>query len=104
MNQTEFARKIGISQTNLSWLEQDGHTVLERNLKQISSSFNVREEQLRTGAGDKYRQDSIEEFFKDPTPDDIDRKILKSYIEMNPNQRQYIKNWIMSIAETEKNR
>ena len=102
MNQTEFARKIGISQTNLSWLEQNGHTVLERNIKQISLSFNVREEWLRSGTGEKYRQSAIEEFLHDPTLDEIDKKILKSYIEMNPNQRQYIKNWIMSIAEIEK--
>ena len=103
MNQTDFARKIGISQTNLSWLEQDGHNVMERNVKQISSSFNVREEWLRTGIGEKFRQNPLEEFFKDPTLDEIDKQILKSYIEMNPNQRQYIKNWIMSIAKMEKN-
>ena len=100
MNQTQFAKKIGISQTNLSWLEQDGHKVLERNIRQIAMVFKVREEWLRTGLGEKFEASGVlEEFFSDPTLDEIDKKILRSYIEMKPGQRQYIKNWIMSIVK-----
>lgn len=102
MNQTQFAKKIGISQTNLSWLEQDGHKVLERNIRQISMVFKVREEWLKTGLGEKFETSGLlEEFFSDPTLDEIDKKILRSYIKMKPGQRQYIKNWIRSIVQTE---
>lgn len=101
LSQSEFARKIGLSQTSLSWLEREGSRVIDRNIHNICSTFNIREEWLREGNGEMYHQQTVREMLDDPSIDDLDRKILKSYIEMKPEQRRHIKAWIMRIAKAE---
>lgn len=51
LSQKEFAEKIGLKQNSISYMEKDGSTVTEQNIKTICSQFNVNENWLRTGNG-----------------------------------------------------
>lgn len=51
LTQNEFAQKIGLKQNAISYMEKNGATVTEQNIKTISSQFNVNENWLRTGFG-----------------------------------------------------
>ena len=52
LSQKAFAEKIGLKQNAISYMEKDGATVTEQNIKAICSQFSVNENWLRTGTGD----------------------------------------------------
>ncbi len=49
LSQKEFAQKIGLKQNAISYMEKDGSTITEQNIKIICAQFNVNENWLRTG-------------------------------------------------------
>ena len=51
LSQKEFADRIGLKQNAISYMEKDGSTVTEQNIKTICSQFSVNENWLRTGEG-----------------------------------------------------
>jgi DNA-binding XRE family transcriptional regulator len=51
MNQKEFAKQIGLTQTSLSMIEVGENAFTEKNVKLICVTFNVNEHWLRTGDG-----------------------------------------------------
>lgn len=53
-NQEEFGKKIGLKKSAASWIEQDGHTVTDQNIRAICDTFNVSERWLRTGEGEMH--------------------------------------------------
>ncbi|MDR2619292.1 MAG: helix-turn-helix domain-containing protein [Treponema sp.] len=54
LNQTEFARLIGLKQTALSMIEVGTTPLTDKNVKLICATFNVNEEWFRTGAGEMF--------------------------------------------------
>jgi len=65
LSQKEFAEKIGLKQNAISYMEKDGVTVTEQNIKSICSQFSVNENWLRTGSGRMFfdNQKKLKEFF-----------------------------------------
>lgn len=65
LSQKEFARKIGLKQNAISYMEKNGATVTEQNIKTICSQFDVNEHWLRTGSGEMFLQNQKKqkEFF-----------------------------------------
>ena len=51
MNQSEFARRLGLTQTSLSMIETGKSAFTEKNLKLVCGAFGVSETWLRTGKG-----------------------------------------------------
>ena len=51
MQQIDFAKRLGLSQAGISWLEQEGNTVSEQIFRLLHLDFHVSEEWLRTGEG-----------------------------------------------------
>lgn len=51
LNQTDFAKRIGIKQSALSSIESKQSTVTERNIKAICDEYGINEQWLRTGEG-----------------------------------------------------
>ena len=54
LNQGEFARRIGLTQTALSMIELDRVALTDKNIKLICATFAVDEGWLRTGFGDMF--------------------------------------------------
>jgi transcriptional regulator with XRE-family HTH domain len=52
LNQTEFARLIGLKQTALSMIEAGTTALANKNIKLICATFNVNEQWLRIGEGE----------------------------------------------------
>lgn len=65
LSQKEFANKIGLKQNAISYLEKDGSTVTEQNIKTICSQFSVNENWIRTGDGKMFLENEKKqrEFF-----------------------------------------
>ena len=62
-NQTEFGRRIGLTQASVTFIENGKREVSEKHIKIICSEFRVNEDWLRTGDGDMIAGD------KEPDPD-----------------------------------
>ena len=65
LSQKEFAEKIGLKQNTISYMEKNGFTITEQNIKVICSQFNVNENWLRTGSGKMFLENEKKqkEFF-----------------------------------------
>jgi transcriptional regulator with XRE-family HTH domain len=58
LNQGEFARRIGLTQTALSMIELGKTKLMEKNIKLICAAFAVDEGWLRAGTGEMFGADS----------------------------------------------
>lgn len=65
LSQKEFAERIGLKQNAISYMEKDGVTVTEQNIKSICSQFSINEQWLRTGSGKMFLENTKKqkEFF-----------------------------------------
>jgi transcriptional regulator with XRE-family HTH domain len=54
LNQIEFARRIGLTQTSMSMIEIEKSALTEKNIKLICTTFAVDETWLRTGKGEMF--------------------------------------------------
>jgi transcriptional regulator with XRE-family HTH domain len=54
LNQSEFAKRIGLTQTSLSMIELGNTVFTDKNIKLICATFNVDETWLRTGDGEMF--------------------------------------------------
>ena len=52
ISQKDFGAKIGLGQGAVSFMEQNGNTVIEQNIRLICETFGINEEWLRTGEGE----------------------------------------------------
>lgn len=73
LTQKEFAYRIGLKQNAISYMEKDGATVTEQNIKTICAQFSVNENWLRTGSGNVFvenekKQKEFFDIFDDLTP------------------------------------
>jgi transcriptional regulator with XRE-family HTH domain len=58
LNQTEFARRMGLTQTALSMIEVGKTPLTEKNIRLICSEFGVNEAWLREGQGEMFGENS----------------------------------------------
>lgn len=63
INQTNFAKQLGITQTAYSMIENGNNPLSDRYIKVISSVFGVNEAWLRTGGGDMFYSSPYEKEF-----------------------------------------
>ena len=65
INQTHFAKQLGITQTAYSMIERGNNPLSDRHIKVICSAFNVNEDWLRKGTGDMFFSSPYEKEFMD---------------------------------------
>lgn len=63
INQTNFAKELGITQTAYSMIENGNNPLSDRHIKVICSAFNVSEHWLRTGDGEMFFSSPYEKEF-----------------------------------------
>jgi transcriptional regulator with XRE-family HTH domain len=54
INQSEFAKRIGLTQTSMSMIEIGKSNLTDKNIKMICTTFNVQEKWLRNGSGEMF--------------------------------------------------
>lgn len=79
LSQKNFAERIGLKQNAISYMEKEGATVTEQNIKTICAQFNVNENWLRTGRGNifienKKKQKEFFDIFDELSP------VLQDYL------------------------
>ena len=90
MNQKEFSESIGVTQSGVSYMEQDGRNVSDITIKSICNYFNVNEDWLRNGTEPMYIQEptfSLDNFVRQHGGTDLEIDIMKAYFELEPDTR-----------------
>jgi transcriptional regulator with XRE-family HTH domain len=101
LTQVQFAEKIGIEQSSLSFIE-GGRTknIDERNIRIICKEFRVNEEWLRNGIGEMFNNEKDLLSLMNHAIDSLDatdKKIIYEYIKLTPGQRKIMKDFIRKI-------
>lgn len=78
INQTNFAKQLGITQTAYSMIENGVNPLSDRYIKVVCSVFNVNEDWLRSGAGDM--------FFSSP----YEKEFTEIFEHLTPVTQQYL--------------
>ncbi|GHU70210.1 hypothetical protein FACS189450_04290 [Spirochaetia bacterium] len=79
INQGEFARRIGFTQSALSSIELGKSKLTEQNIKLICVTFNVNEQWLRTGEGEMFGSLSL-----------CEKELLETYRQLTEETQDFI--------------
>jgi len=102
MNQTDFGKRIGLSQGGYGAVETGIRKLTERTIMQICQEFNINEKWLRTGTGKIFIQDNDE-----PLLSQIIKKgelsprhiaVIESFLALTDEQRDAIVDAIEATA------
>ena len=98
---TEFGKNIGLKHSSLSLIESGRNNVTDQVVMSIVHAYGVSEKWLRTGEGEMFDHPEISilaELEKKHSLDDLDRKILETYLRLSPNQRDAIKDYLRKLS------
>lgn len=90
LSQKGFADKIGLKQNAISYMEKDGSTVTEQNIKAICSQFSVNENWLRTGDGKMFLENEKKQ-----------REFFDIFDELLPALQDYLIKTAKDLLETQ---
>ena len=93
MNQKQFAEILGVTQSGVSYMEQEGSTVADSSIKVICSVCGLNEEWLRNGLEPMTVQPetfNLDEFARARGASDLELKVVKAYFELDPDIRKML--------------
>lgn len=99
-NQTDFGAKIGLKQSSLGQIETGVRAASDRVIMLICQTFSINEEWLRVGNGKMFKQDQntiVSQLSHEYDLDDLDCRIIESYLQLDASKRSIIKDYVRSI-------
>lgn len=101
LSQEEFGKKLGVSRGVIVNMELSRAEIKPLFIEHLCSVFNVNEEWLNTGIGEMFKlkkEDVISQLTREYGLDDVDRHIIEGYLNLDPDKRGAVKEYIMSLA------
>ncbi|MBZ2387304.1 helix-turn-helix domain-containing protein [Anaerococcus murdochii] len=96
----KFGENIGLKRSSISQLETGTNNPTDQVIKSICLAYNVNEDWLRTGNGEMFietKDSFLDSISKQFNLEELDVKILESYIDLPPEKRQVIKDYLKSL-------
>ena len=93
LSQKELADKIGMSQNAISWSEKENSNIPDSTIKSICTALNISEDFLRSGNGPMIIEPdtfSLDSFIDERGGTDLEKEIIKTYFELDPEVRKAI--------------
>ena len=100
LNQNEFGRRLGVSNTAISKLEKSERNLTEQMALAICREFRVNYYWLMKGELPMLigtPESVVDEIAEDYNLDEIDKKIIQKYLELGDEHRQVLKDYLKSI-------
>ena len=95
----EFGKNLGVSKSAISNIENGYNSLTEQMISSICNAYNVNEDWLRNGTGEMFVESSdslIEKIVSEFPLDKLSQTILRTYIELEPKEREVF-NHVMKI-------
>lgn len=105
LSQEAFGEKIGITKTSVSRLEKGKRNPSEQTIKSICREFNVNYAWLKEGLGEmfsKLPETLLDQVADEYNLDELDKMIVKGYMQLSEEKRKVIKEYLQSIFINEK--
>lgn len=102
LSQEEFGNRIGSARNTIANYEIGRRNPSNTVVKSICREFRANYFWLTEGKGDMFvgtPQDVVDEIAEDYNLDDLDKKIIQKYLELNAEQRKVLKDYLKSIFE-----
>lgn len=100
LTQEQFSSKLGVKRSAISQIEKGFNQISDQMVKSICLAYNVNEDWLRTGNGEMFietKDSFLDSISKQFNLEELDVKILESYIDLPPEKRQVIKDYLKSL-------
>lgn len=100
LNQSEFAKTLGLAQTTVSLMEQEGSSVKEQNIRLICKMYRINYLWLKEEFGEPYMpelQIINDEVMREYKLDKFDKKIIEQYVKMKASERKVLKSYLKNI-------
>lgn len=105
LSQEAFGEKIGVGKTSISKIEKGENNPSEQTIKSICREFNVNYAYLKEGLGDMFSnlpETLLDQVADEYDLDDLDKLIVKRYMQLSKDKRKVIKEYLQSIFTNEK--
>ena len=105
LTQQKLADRLGVKHNTIALIESGKRNTSDQLLFSVCREFNVSEEWLRNGDGEMFvpkPETTIDEIVREYGLDDLDRQIIKEFIELSDQDRAAVKAYIQSIISTRK--
>ncbi|MFR3736860.1 MAG: helix-turn-helix domain-containing protein [Anaerococcus obesiensis] len=99
----EFGNTLGFSRSSMSNIETGYRNVTDRLIMAIVNTYNVNEEWLRYGKGEMFiesKESHLAELAKQYALDDMEVKIVEAFLELSPDKRAAIKEYVSVLAKS----
>lgn len=96
LTQTAFAEKIGLTGAAITRIEKGERNPSEQTILSICREFRVNYFWLTEGKGEMFTstpETVVEELVEQYDLDDIDKKIIEKYLELDAEQRKVLKEY-----------
>lgn len=100
MSQEEMGKRLGVTRGAVCKIEIGDRKLTEQMAKSICREFRVNYFWLMKGLGDIFigTPDSVlDEIAEDYDLDEIDKKIIKSYLELDTDKRKVLKEYLKNL-------
>lgn len=100
ISQDEMGKRLGITRGAVCKIEIGDRNLTEQMVLSICREFRVNYFWLTEGKGEMFTgtpESVVDEIAEDFNLDDIDRKIIEKYLELDADQRKVLKNYLKSI-------
>lgn len=102
LSQTEFGKRVGVSRGVINNIERKLVEPKDLFIRQVCKEYHVNYLWLTEGEGDMLLNDEnflLDELSEDYNLDDFDKKIIKSYISLNHDDRMALKRILNDILK-----
>ena len=96
LTQKELAKKLKMSQSQISAIEQGQRRINDRLIMQISLVFGLSEEWIRTGEGDPYPEWKRED--DNMHKDEFIKRFEKAYNAMNQEEKETLESFMYKFG------
>lgn len=100
LTQSKFGEQIGVKGNTITNYENGLRSPSDAVIYSICREFRVNYFWLTEGEGDMFTgtpKSAVDELAEDYNLDDIDKKIIEKYLELKPEQRRILKDYLKSI-------
>ena len=102
MNQTDFGKRIGLSQGGYGAVETGVRKLTDRTIMQICQEFNISETWLRTGSGEMFVDNSatiLSQLAREYGLSSRSSALVESFLDLSDEQREAIVCAVEAAAE-----